>query len=91
MTDVSVHGYNDWAWGHNRLHGGGITLNYNIPINEIKAKDPNASFRLRSQYFGGWGTEAEYGVGTYVNDKWVETVNVPGEHKGRTNRDVSID
>ena len=88
---MEVHGGNDWAWGHNRLWGGSITLDYDIPIAEIRAKDPEASFWLRSSYFGGWGTEGKYPVETYVNCMEADSVEVPGEHQGRTYRDINID
>ena len=56
LTELEVHGHNDWAWGHNRLHDGSITLQYYIPtVAQVRLLDPSASFMLRSAYFLGWG------------------------------------
>lgn len=93
ITSATTGGNSDWAYGHARIWSAGstLTLEYDIPIAEIREQYPDATFSFRSSYFAAWNN-ADIIVDTRVNG-WLlhDSIAVGGEHKGRTQLDENID
>ena len=77
-------GYNDWAYGHNRLGNPGASeIRYRMKIAEfdtIRAEYPGCKFVVRSNYFGPWNMDP-CTISVWLNDeKILKEAQVLGEH-----------